>query len=81
MSNKLEGEGSYEATRRYNAGVRKTIAQGKVGPAAEKAKLAVEKEERLKGKGKAPALEQREPEKFAKERAENEGMAAPKSTA
>lgn len=77
MSNKLEGEGSYEGTRRYNAGVRQKIAKGEVGPAAEKAKRAIEQEEGQKGK--APTPKGREPEKLAKERAENEGMTAPKS--
>ena len=31
MSNKLEGEGSYEGTRRYNEGVKKKIEKGEVG--------------------------------------------------
>lgn len=78
MSNKLEGEGSYEGTRRYNAGVREKVAKGEVGPAAEKAKQAVEKEAGRKD-GKTPTPERREPDKLAKERAENEGMARPKS--
>jgi hypothetical protein len=39
--NKLEGEGSYTATRRYNAHVREEIAQGKVQTGAGAARQAL----------------------------------------
>ena len=38
----LEGEGSYSATERYNAGVQKTVESGKVDDLARKAKKALE---------------------------------------
>jgi hypothetical protein len=46
MAKKLEGEGSYEGTRRYNAGVRKKIESGEVRSASEKAKRALEGKEK-----------------------------------
>lgn len=45
ISNKNEGEGSRSAARAYNAGVKEHIDAGKVKPAAEKAKQAVESSE------------------------------------
>ena len=44
-SNKNEGEGSRSAARTYNAGVKEHIDAGKVKPAAEKAKKAVDSPE------------------------------------
>jgi len=44
-SNKNEGEGSRSAAREYNAGLKEHIDAGKVKPAAEKAKQAVDSAE------------------------------------
>ena len=38
----LEGEGSYEGTRRYNSGVKEYVAAGRAPAAAEKARKAFE---------------------------------------
>lgn len=80
MSNKLEGEGSYEGTRRYNAGVKKKIAKGEVGPAAEEAKRALDGPERreleeAEKEAKSGPAKSREPDSLAVERADGEGMA------
>lgn len=45
MSSKIEGEGSYSATRNYNKGVAKSVAAGKSGEQAKKAKQALEGDE------------------------------------
>jgi hypothetical protein len=45
VANKNEGEGSRSAARAYNAGVKKHIDAGKVKPAAERAKKAVDSAE------------------------------------
>ncbi|MBX3501853.1 MAG: hypothetical protein KF889_20615 [Alphaproteobacteria bacterium] len=45
ISNRNEGEGSRSAARAYNAGLKEHIDSGKVKPAAEKAKKAVESPE------------------------------------
>jgi hypothetical protein len=45
VSNKNEGEGSRSAARAYNAGLKEHIDSGKVKPAAEKAKKAVDSAE------------------------------------
>src|ERR1041385_9234005 len=37
----LEGEGSYEGTRRYNAGVKRSIAEGRTSEPADKANQAL----------------------------------------
>ena len=42
VTNKNEGEGNRTAAREYNAGVKEHIDAGKVKPAAEKAKQAVD---------------------------------------
>jgi hypothetical protein len=39
---KVEGEGSYSATRAYDAGVEKTVKSGKVEQKAQEAKRAVD---------------------------------------
>lgn len=44
-ANKNEGEGSRSAARAYNAGLKEHIDAGKVEPAAEKAKKAVDSPE------------------------------------
>lgn len=59
-SAKNEGEGSRSAARAYNKGLRAHIAAGKVGPAAAKAKRAVDSKEgaslrTAEAKGKARA--------------------------
>jgi hypothetical protein len=41
----MEGEGSYEGTRRYQKGVREFVKEGGVDPAAREAKKAVESDE------------------------------------
>jgi hypothetical protein len=41
-TSKVEGEGSYSATRAYDAGVEKTIKSGKVAEKAQEAKRAIE---------------------------------------
>lgn len=41
-SNKLEGEGSYTATRRYNAHLRQAVAKGDSEKLAEAARRALE---------------------------------------
>lgn len=38
----VEGEGSYEAARRYDEGVQKTVQSGKVPDLAKKARKAIE---------------------------------------
>jgi len=38
----LEGEGSYSATERYNAGVQKTVESGRVEELAKRARRAVD---------------------------------------
>jgi hypothetical protein len=59
-SSKNEGEGSRSAARAYNKGLRAHIAADKVGPAARKAKQAVDSKEgpslrSAEAKGKARA--------------------------
>jgi hypothetical protein len=83
MSNKLEGEGSYEGTRRYNEGVKKKIEKGEVGAAAEEAKRAVEgpeghELEKAEKDAKSGPAKVREPDSRAVERADGEGMAPKK---
>ena len=41
----VQGEGNYEATRRYNDGLKKSVEQGNADELAEKAKKALEGEE------------------------------------
>ncbi|MGE0422933.1 MAG: hypothetical protein AB7O88_11745 [Reyranellaceae bacterium] len=45
ISNKNEGEGSRSAARAYNSGLKEHIDAGKVKPAAEQAKKAVDSPE------------------------------------
>jgi hypothetical protein len=45
MKSKVEGEGSYTASRRYRAGVEKTVASGKTGELARKAQKAYDGKE------------------------------------
>jgi hypothetical protein len=40
--NELQGEGNYDATRRYDQGVKQSIEKGKTEELAEKAKKALE---------------------------------------
>lgn len=80
MSNKLEGEGSYEGTRRYNEGVQKKIEKGEVDTAAEEAKRALESPERHELERAEEAAKTgpgtvREPDDHALQRADGEGMA------
>lgn len=80
MSNKLEGEGSYEGTRRYNKGVQKKIEKGEVEPAAEKAERALEgterdELERAEKAAKTGPAGVRESDEQALQRADGEGMA------
>ena len=41
-SNGVSGEGNYEATRRYNEGVKKSVEEGNADELAEAAKTALE---------------------------------------
>jgi len=41
-NSKIEGEGSYTATRNYNSGVAKSVKEGRTRELAEKAKRALE---------------------------------------
>jgi hypothetical protein len=85
MSNKLEGEGSYEGTRRYNEGVKKHIDAGGVEPAAEEAKQAMdspEKKELDRAAQEAKGGPAKKQDARDVERADGEGMAPnpPKKT-
>ena len=44
-SSKVEGEGSYTASRNYGAGVEKSVASGKTGALARKAQKAYDGKE------------------------------------
>jgi hypothetical protein len=57
----VEGEGSYEATRRYDKGVQQTIESGRVPDLAKKARRAIEGPDaaeltEAEEKGKKPIL-------------------------
>ena len=57
---KVEGEGSYTASRRYRAGLEKSVALGKTGELARKAQKAYDGKEgdelrKAEAKGKAKA--------------------------
>ena len=59
-TNKVEGEGSYTASRRYREGLEKSVAAGKSGELARKAQKAYDGKEgdelrKAEAKGKAKA--------------------------
>lgn len=69
--NGVEGEGSYNATHRYNAGVEKSVRQGRTDELAKKAEQALDGKEgeelrEAEARGKKGAIESPPPSKTSK---------------